>query len=45
MRFGIIFLAGVHGVGKGYLADVLVKQIGLPSYSASSLIHEKKRSS
>ncbi len=37
-----IFLAGVHGVGKTYLASQLPKTLGLMHTSASKLINEER---
>jgi adenylate kinase len=42
MNARIIFLAGIHGVGKGSLADYLSKKLVVPNYSASSLIKLEK---
>mgnify|MGYP000210710757 CR=1 FL=1 len=42
MNARIIFLAGVHGVGKGGLADYLSKKLVVPNYSSSSLIESEK---
>ena len=40
----LIFLAGIHGVGKGYFSDFLSNVFDLEAYSASALIKaEKKR--
>lgn len=42
MNTGVIFLAGIHGVGKGSLAGFLGERLELPRYSASSLIKAEK---
>ena len=34
----IIFLSGVHGVGKGYIAKQIEKEVNMPIYEASKLI-------
>jgi adenylate kinase len=39
----IIFIAGVHGVGKGTLSNSLSKKYSLPNFSASTLIASEKR--
>ena len=38
----MIFISGVHGVGKSYFCDMVKKSTGIESYSASSLITNKK---
>lgn len=43
-NFNIIFIAGTHGVGKGYLCSQIENNIGLPNFSASALIREIKQS-
>lgn len=35
-----VFVAGVHGAGKGYLASRLSEALSLPSYSCSEIIKE-----
>ncbi|EPJ43790.1 MAG: hypothetical protein OFPII_39110 [Osedax symbiont Rs1] len=45
MRFKVIFVAGVHGVGKGTVCGDLAKKYGLATYSASQLIKSVKKSS
>ena len=40
----VIFVAGVHGVGKGTLSDVLTKKYQLEAFSASNLIRDEKKS-
>ncbi|MDT4288838.1 AAA family ATPase [Methylomonas sp. MO1] len=42
-KFKVIFVSGVHGVGKGYLCSEINKRINLPIFSASSLIKDIKR--
>lgn len=42
MNARIIFLSGIHGVGKGSLADYLSKKLVVPNYSSSSLIKLEK---
>ena len=34
----IIFLSGIHGVGKGYIKEEIKKEINIPIYEASELI-------
>ncbi|NOT83285.1 MAG: AAA family ATPase [Methylococcaceae bacterium] len=43
-NFDIIFVAGAHGVGKGYFCSEIEKEIGLPIFSASTLIKDVKKS-
>lgn len=38
MNKNIIFIAGVHGVGKTTFCDELTRKLALPSYTASNLI-------
>lgn len=38
----MIFISGIHGVGKSYFCDEVKKRLGLNAYSASSLISELK---
>lgn len=38
----IIFLAGVHGVGKSYLGEPAAKALGIAYRTASKLIREEK---
>ena len=40
---GVIFLAGVHGVGKSFLGDKVSKLIEIEHLSASELIKETKK--
>ena len=44
MRKKVIFVAGVHGVGKGHLCDLLAESLSIASYSASRLIESEKKS-
>ncbi|SDF56990.1 adenylate kinase [Paenibacillus sp. cl6col] len=38
----IIFVGGIHGVGKTYLCKEICKEIDLPHFSASQLIRKQK---
>ena len=38
MNNGIIFIAGVYGVGKSTLCDKVSKQINIPDFSAGDMI-------
>ncbi|WP_314838899.1 ATP-binding protein [Solobacterium moorei] len=38
----MIFISGVHGVGKSYFCNLLKNRLGVVSYSASTLIADKK---
>ncbi|MGL1957707.1 MAG: ATP-binding protein [Colwellia sp.] len=40
----IIFVAGVHGVGKGTISNILTNKYQLEAFSASSLIKNEKKS-
>ena len=40
MTNNLIFLAGIHGVGKGYFCDKLLEEVKIPGYGASQLIRE-----
>lgn len=40
----MIFISGVHGVGKSYFCDIIKRSIKINTYSASTLITEKKNS-
>lgn len=40
--FGVVFVSGVHGVGKGYLCSQINNEIKLPVFSASALIKSVK---
>lgn len=39
----MIFISGVHGVGKSYFCNIVKERTGIESYSASKLITERKR--
>ena len=41
----MIFVSGVHGVGKSYFCNLVKESTGIKVYSASALIAEKKQSS
>lgn len=34
----MIFISGIHAVGKGYFCDLVKKELGIETYSASDLI-------
>ena len=40
----MIFISGVHGVGKSYFCNMVKESTGIETYSASSLITQKKHS-
>lgn len=40
----MIFISGIHGVGKTYFCNMVKDQLNIKSYSASQLILEKKHS-
>ena len=40
----MIFVNGVHGVGKSYFCNLVKESTGIETYSASTLIAEKKQS-
>lgn len=40
----MIFVSGVHGVGKSYFCNMVKKAIGIETYSASTLIELEKHS-
>ena len=40
----MIFVSGVHGVGKSYFCNLVKESTGIETYSASTLIAEKKQS-
>ncbi len=42
MKFGVVFLSGVHGVGKGFVSERLSNELSLPVFSASALIRQQK---
>lgn len=39
----MIFISGIHGVGKSYFCEIVKERIGLVSYSASELITKRKK--
>ena len=39
----MIFISGVHGVGKSYFCNLVKEATGIECYSASSLIKERKQ--
>lgn len=39
----MIFISGVHGVGKSYFCNIVKERTGIESYSASRLISERKK--
>lgn len=39
----MIFLSGIHGVGKSYFCSMALQQLGIKSYSASKLITEQRK--
>lgn len=39
----MIFISGVHGVGKTYFCDMVRNELGINAYPASQLIAEKKK--
>ncbi len=38
----MIFVSGIHGVGKTYFCNLIKEEIGIKSYSSSQLIAEKR---
>jgi len=38
MNNGVIFIAGVYGVGKSTICNNLNKSLGIPAYSSSKLV-------
>lgn len=40
----MIFISGVHGVGKSYFCDMAKRSLGISAYPASKLIEERKHS-
>lgn len=38
----MIFISGVHGVGKSYFCDLVKKELGVETFTASQLIEKKK---
>lgn len=41
----MIFISGIHGVGKSYFCNIVKEKLGIKSYSASTLIAEAKKQS
>lgn len=39
----MIFISGVHGVGKSYFCDIVKESLGINTYTASSLIADEKK--
>ena len=39
----MIFISGIHGVGKSYFCNLVKEATGIECYSASSLIKERKK--
>lgn len=39
----MIFISGIHGVGKSFFCDKVRDQVGMNSFSASALITERKK--
>ena len=39
----MIFISGVHGVGKSYFCNMVKKRLGIETYSASELIADKRK--
>ncbi len=39
----MIFISGVHGVGKSYFCNLIKDKLGIETYTASSLISERKK--
>lgn len=40
----MIFISGIHAVGKGYFCGLVKKQLGIEAYSASDLIAKARNS-
>ena len=40
----MIFISGVHGVGKSYFCNLLKERLGISAYTASQLITDAKQS-
>lgn len=40
----MIFISGIHAVGKGYFCDLVNKELGIKAYSASALIAKARNS-
>ncbi len=39
----MIFVSGIHGVGKTFFCNMVKKELGIKSFSASQLITEKRK--
>ncbi len=39
----MIFVSGIHGVGKTYFCNIIKEKLGIQNYSASQLIAEKRK--
>jgi len=39
----MIFISGIHGVGKTYFCNIIKEKLGIKNYSASQLIAEKRK--
>ena len=39
----MIFISGVHGVGKSYFCNLVKESTGIDCFSASTLIRERKK--
>lgn len=42
-RAFMIFVSGVHGVGKTYFCNIIKEKLGIKNYSASQLITERRK--
>lgn len=38
----MIFVSGIHGVGKTYFCNLIKEKLGIESYSASHLIADRR---
>ncbi len=41
----MVFISGIHGVGKTYFCNIIKEKIGIPTYSASDLISKIRNTS
>ena len=41
----MIFISGIHAVGKGYFCGLVKKELGIEAYSASDLIAKARNAS
>ncbi len=39
----MIFVSGIHGVGKTYFCNIIKEKLGIKNYSASQLIAERRK--